>query len=147
MQNQGRWLVTLALESLVIWIMRLKTQNYAKPGKADIIVIMTAICLVAYLYALFWGQDRAYRAEIRVGGMEPQVISLRIDQTIEVEGAIGKSVIEVKNGSARFLSSPCDAKLCIRSGWLKHAHELAACLPNGVTLYIMGEDAFDAINF
>lgn len=113
----------------------------------DKVVIAAAFAFVFALYFFIWGSGQAYRAEIRVGGQDPLSISLREDQIIKVNGAIGESVIEVKDGAVRFVSSPCDAKICIKSGWLKHAHELAACLPNGVTVHVQGEEVFDAINF
>lgn len=46
----------------------------------------------------------------------------------EVEGEIGTTVIEVRDGRARFLSSPCPNETCVLEGF----QDFIVCLPNKV---------------
>jgi hypothetical protein len=70
------------------------------------------------------------------------------DRLLEIDGPLGASRIEIRNGRARFISSPCRGKVCIHSGWLEHTGELTACLPNRVSIQLLGQHPrFDAVNF
>ncbi len=60
---------------------------------------------------------------------------LRKDTRLEVEGPKGISTIEIKDGKARFLDSPCPDKLCVNFfGWIESEVELSFCLPNQLLL-------------
>lgn len=70
------------------------------------------------------------------------------DRQIVVNGPLGETVIEIRDGRARVLRSPCTRKICLRAGWLDAAGDAAACVPNRVSIALLGDDArFDAINF
>jgi len=87
---------------------------------------------------------------VRIAASGQPEIELPLDTSrrIEVHGPLGDSVVEIKNGRVRFVSSPCRGQQCVHTGWLAHAGELAACLPNGVLVSIEGARArFDSINF
>lgn len=116
--------------------------------RADYVVLAAATVLVGTLYST-WSASGGDASVVRVGvtGQTEQVLELTANQTLTLHGPLGDSVIEIKDGRARFTRSPCDNKQCIHSGWLGHAGDFAACLPNRVTLFIAGSDTFDAINF
>jgi hypothetical protein len=117
--------------------------------RADKIVIILALLSLPLLYLQFWGNHSAGElVQIRVAHGETLNLPLDRNKRIEVEGALGKSIIEIRNRQVRFIDSPCQNKLCVHTGWLRHDGELAACLPNGVTVQIIGRDnRFDAVNF
>lgn len=118
---------------------------------ADMIVILAAIIVVGCLYQQFWqgGEGKANLAVIRNPNSPPAEINLNQGQHLDIQGSLGLSQLQVKDGKIRFLSSPCQNKLCIRSGWLEHDGEAAACLPNRVSIHLAGHGnrTFDAINF
>lgn len=62
------------------------------------------------------------------------------DKTIEVQGANGITVIEIKNGKFRFVSSPCPGKDCIKMGWVSISNYPVICLPNKVSAYIKSKE-------
>lgn len=68
-------------------------------------------------------------------------------QTVEIRGNIGVSVLEITDGTARFVTSPCDNKTCVAHGFLSGGYDFAACLPNGVMIMIEGtdDDGIDAV--
>ncbi len=117
--------------------------------RADVVVLLAALALLPYLYARFWNPGApGTDAEIWVDGKLQAVVSLRQDRRLSVAGALGTSVLEVRDGRLRFLSSPCQGKVCVHTGWLSHSGELAACLPNHVTAQIVGaERCYDAVSF
>lgn len=117
--------------------------------RADIAVLAVALAGLPFLYHAYWGTDAAGEAvRILAPGQPPVTVSLARDRTMTVAGRLGPSVIEIKNGRVRFVSSPCRNKLCIRSGWLGRGGEFAACLPNEISLVVLApEQRYDAINF
>ena len=74
------------------------------------------------------------------------VYPLSKDAVYKIEGAIGISEIEVADGKARFLDSPCPGKTCVMTGELSEPGTWAACLPNQVFIRIEGSrQELDAI--
>ena len=59
------------------------------------------------------------------------------DRRVEFQGPLhGQTVVEIKDGRARFVSSPCRDKICIAAGWLEADQQWAACLPNRVFVQV-----------
>ncbi|WP_455203365.1 NusG domain II-containing protein [Kaarinaea lacus] len=123
------------------------TGDYLRRG--DYIVALSALILLIIMYAYFW-RSALYgqQAAIAVQGQHWLNVNLAHDQIIDVPGKLGISTIHVHDGKIRFLRSPCDNKQCIHQGWLSQGGELAACLPNQVSVQILSDDPrFDSINF
>jgi len=117
--------------------------------RADRILLILVICALPLLYTQLWQQEgTASHVQVQTGNDAPVTAPLAADRTLQAHGPLGNSVIEVSKGRARFLSSPCAGQACVHSGWLQAAGEVAACLPNRVSLQIVGvRPRFDAINF
>lgn len=116
--------------------------------KADGVVIALALVVLGYLYAAFWSNTKGAEAAILVDGVETQRWPLTQDRRIDITGRMGVSQLEIKDGKVRFLASPCSGKQCVHAGRLHRSGEFAACLPNGVSVYVVGSATeFDAINF
>ena len=64
---------------------------------------------------------------------------LTTDHVAHVQGPLGTTEVEIKNGRARIVRSPCKLKVCIKSGYIQYADRLSACLPNKVVVRIEGE--------
>lgn len=116
---------------------------------ADALVLLGAAALIGTLYATLWSPEpAALEVEIWSRGERLETLPLAEDRDLDIPGALGISHIEVKQAQVRFVSSPCSNKVCIHGGWLKHAGETLACLPNQVSVRILGRDRrYDAINF
>lgn len=116
---------------------------------ADLLLILVAGILIGWLYLALWSTETAaVEVELWSRGERLERLPLAEDRRIEVPGVLGTSLIEIKQAHARFVASPCTNKLCILSGSLHHPGETAACLPNQVSLRILGRDPrYDAINF
>jgi hypothetical protein len=131
---------------------------------ADRWVVGAALALVASLYVWIWGgasgsnaggsntaggSDAAgVVAEVVIAGHPVEAIDLARDGEVEVHGRMGPSRLLVQDRRVRFLASPCRGKQCIRSRWLAHEGDFAACLPNSVAVEVLGpERGLDAINY
>jgi hypothetical protein len=117
--------------------------------RADIVAVLLAAAMLPVLYVNYWGdgtQGQAVRVLTAEG--HETTVPIHNDRTLELAGPLGTSTLEIRDGKVRFVSSPCSNKLCIRSGWLSHGGEFAACLPNQISLVVLGaKQRFDAINF
>lgn len=118
--------------------------------RADGIVLACLLLMQAWLYMQFWNghAGSADSALITSLGRAPQELSLRRDQVLRINGPLGDSVVEVQGGRVRFRDSPCRGKQCVHSGWLNRAGDFAACLPNRVSVTLIGTAArYDAVNY
>lgn len=116
---------------------------------ADYLVLAFALLLLPTLYGTLWSPSVAGESVriVDVNGKE-SIVPLNVNRRIEVKGPLGLSVIEVHGGAVRFLSSPCQGKLCIHSGWLKNGNDFTACLPNRVSIAVIGgREEYDSVNF
>lgn len=117
------------------------------PG--DVFVFVSALILLGFLYSNYWRDAfLGNQAAIMIAGQHWSNVDLFQNQWIDVPGALGVSKIQVEDGKIRFVQSPCDSKQCIHQGWISQGGELAACLPNKVSVQVLSADPrFDSINF
>jgi len=113
---------------------------------ADKIIIVLAIVFIIWLYQHYWiKSDKANYALILVANQAAIKINLHETKKLNIEGAIGESIIEISQGRIRFVASPCHNQQCVHTGWLSHGREIAVCLPNKITIQMQDYDEFDAI--
>lgn len=61
--------------------------------------------------------------------------------TYKVEGAIGITTFQIKDGKVHIIDSPCPNKTCVEQGWTSPI----ICLPNKVVITIADYGDFDAV--
>ena len=117
--------------------------------RGDSVVIGAALALLVFTFVMLWrNEGHGAEAVILVNGQHWARLNLFHNQDYYVPGPLGESHIQVRDGQARFINSPCPNKLCVHTGWVSQGGENATCLPNQVSLQILGTDArFDTINF
>lgn len=116
--------------------------------RGDGLAILLACACLGGVYAAFWSAPRpAAGVEIRVSGEDATYYSLLQDRRLELQGREGPVEIAIEQGEARFLHSSCRNQICVHSGWLRHAGDTAACLPNRISLRLTGDARYDAIAF
>lgn len=106
----------------------------------DWAVSLAGAVLVAALAAICWRQGSAGRVLIRSAGKPFAELSLSIPQRIAVPGPLGVTEIEIRNGVVRVARDPGPRQLCVHQGWLTRAGQLAICLPNRVSIEVVGRD-------
>ena len=106
------------------------------PG--DWLVMVFSAALVAAAYPLLWQGGRAESAVVRRDGQIVAELPLTIHKRIEVDGAIGKTVVEIEPGRARVAADPGPRQYCVKQGWLSRPNAIAICAPNHVSLSLAG---------
>ena len=119
------------------------------PTRGDWLVLTLTAALLAALFAGFWyAGGHGTEARVMVDGKPWARLNLFQDQDLDVPGRLGISRIAVRNGAVRFVDSPCTTRECVHTGWLDEGGESAVCLPNRVSVMVLGENPrFDSISF
>lgn len=117
--------------------------------RGDWLVLAMAALLLATLYSALWVDGgRGSEARILVDGKPWARLDLFQNQYLDVPGRLGISRITVRDGAVRFVDSPCPTHACVHQGWLKDGGEVAVCLPNRVSVEVVGDNPrFDSITF
>lgn len=113
----------------------------------DFVIIAAVLLLAAALTAWFalGTSDGQLYAEV----WQDDVLVERVKLTDETDCEIdldGHNVIVLAGKTARMESADCHDQVCVRTGTLTRAGQVAVCLPNRVILKIVGETSeIDAI--
>ena len=106
----------------------------------DIVLIIIYILIFFLSLRLYSGGGNTLLVETE---SDSYAYSLSEDGIYSFSGPLGTTEIEIEDGRARVLSSPCRNKLCIQSGW----SDTLCCLPNRITaVTIRSEGEVDAIS-
>ena len=114
--------------------------------KGDIIIIVTAIALVAATWAglhLFPKNGQDLVVIVKVDGREVARVRASSHElaTISVHLKGGTAVIQYGQGKARVLPDPggfCPDGICWKTGWISRPGQSAVCVPNRMTLTLSG---------
>ena len=114
----------------------------------DWLIILLSLIGIFYLFQSLWSTEHAAKVQIRVGNKIYATYSLNQQREIHVHGKLGDAVISISQGKARFAKSPCNTQYCVHQGWLSHAGQAAICLPNQISLELLGEaKPYDSLNY
>ena len=121
---------------------------FPKPLAGDWLVIIVSLLLVIMLFKTLWHGEHAARLQIRQGNNIYATLSLDQERTLDIHGPLGDSRIVVHHGQARFEHSPCANQYCVHQGWLSRAGQVAICLPNQVSLELLGnKKPYDSLTY
>jgi hypothetical protein len=110
--------------------------NLFKP--LDFCIIGASAVMTAFLAFSVYGHPRDAGQVIVQGGGKTWVFPLNAEEEISVPGPLGETVVEIRGGRVRALSSPCANQTCVAAGHLSRRGQWTACLPNRVFIYIEG---------
>lgn len=77
---------------------------------------------------------------------ERYAYSMEKNMRFEFSGPCGKSIIIIENEEAWFENSDCENRVCVESGKISRPNQWAACLPNGIIIYIEGEEEKESLD-
>ena len=122
------------------------SRELIRPG--DWLLLLVAAGAVAASFPLLWSGGAAERAVVRSAGRVVAELPLTRDRTLAVPGPLGPSVIAVHGGRARVESDPSPRQYCVHQGWLDRAGEVAICLPNQVSVELVGRTRlYDSLSY
>ena len=110
-------------------------------------LVLGAVCVILLISTL-WTAELADKAVIRSGGRIFREVALSKNQQIEVPGPLGVSIISIKDRRVRIASDPSPRQYCVRQGWLQQAGEVALCLPNQISVELVGSHKrYDSLSY
>jgi hypothetical protein len=119
-----------------------------KPLIGDWLLIIASLIAVIVMFQQFWSFEHASKLKIRQGDKIIGTYDLNQKRELHIEGPTGDSIISIEQGKARFKRSPCNNQYCLHQGWLSLAGQVAICLPNQISLQLMGaKSTYDSLNY
>jgi hypothetical protein len=121
---------------------------YPKPLMGDWLIIVVGIVAVILMFQQFWHTEQASQLKIRQGDKTIGTYDLNQTRVLNINGPLGISIISINNGKVRFKQSPCHNQYCVHQGWLSHAGQVAICIPNQISLQLLGmQTHYDSLNY
>jgi hypothetical protein len=121
---------------------------FAELRVGDWLIMLISLLCVFYLFHTFWSKEQATKVQIRLGDKIYATYSINQTREIKLHGKLGDAVISINQGKARFAKSPCRNQYCIHQGWLTRAGQAAICLPNQISLELLGETkTYDSLSY
>ncbi len=116
--------------------------------RGDLGVLFAGILAIAMLGIHYWTGPVGDRVVIKRAGTVFLNASLDRAFNVSVPGPLGITRIEVAQKKARVLSDPGPRQLCVRQGWISRVGEVAICLPNQVSMEIVGRvRPYDSLDY
>lgn len=121
-------------------------RKLVKPTDIIIILLIVAACGVALLF-MKNSENTGLLAQISYDGKFVEEIKLDTAQnTIFQLSKNKKASFQISDRKIRFVNTDCPDKLCENFGYLDAANEVAICLPNRVSLKLIGaKDEIDIL--
>jgi hypothetical protein len=119
-----------------------------KPLIGDWLVIFAGLFAVIIMFQQFWSFEQASKLKIRQGDKVIGVYDLNQTRELRIHGTLADALISISNGRARFKQSPCNNQYCVHQGWLGRAGQVAICIPNQISLQLIGaKSSYDSLNY
>ena len=119
-------------------------------SKADFFLIFAVLAGAVLLLLPQWlANENTVVAEVTVDGVTVQEIPLKKSDEKQQYILENGVVLETENGTIRFSQSDCPDAVCVHTGVLSHAGEIAACVPNQTVVVLKSEKnaAVDGITY
>lgn len=110
-----------------------------------LIIGLLAVALLC-LGIVRYGVGRTDTVVVQVDGEEVIRASLVEDRRFWVDGPLGKTEIEIKGKRVRVVDSPCDKKICVRTGWIDKPYQTIICVPNRIVVRLLGSGDKDKLD-
>ena len=123
-------------------------QFISKIQIGDLFTIIIFIVLTTYLSSILWNFPQGEYLKIDMGKQEIGSFSLNQNVTKVIEGPVGKTEVIIDSGKVRISKSPCTKKYCIHQGWIKQLNQIIVCVPNQISISIIGDQSnYDSLNY
>lgn len=119
-------------------------------SKADFFLIFAVLAGAVLLLLPQWlASENTVVAEVTVDGVTVQEIPLKPSDEKQQYTLENGVVLETENGTIRFFESDCPDAVCVHTGALSRAGEIAACVPNKTVVVLKSEKnaAVDGITY
>jgi len=102
-----------------------------------LIFIFLLVSLLLY-FVVSYGGKLGRKIVVSVDGVQIGEYSLAMDGEYALND--GSNFLVVEDGSARVISANCPNKLCVKQGVIRYTGQCITCLPNKLTVTVVGGD-------
>ena len=106
----------------------------------DFIIAVLTVALALCIWLVPHGEDADF-ARVSINGVHNKTVNLRGDG----EYSFGNVKVQVKNKAICVVDSNCADKVCVNTGWISKPGQSCVCLPNRVSIEIVGKGDVDAV--
>ncbi len=109
-------------------------------GLRDLCLVLFFLVLSLILLLVVKGSQKEGGAVVvAVNGDEIGRYSLSINGQYLLNG--GTNTLVIENGRAKVSDADCPDKLCVKEGWVQYTGQCITCLPNKLTVTVVGGDS------
>ena len=108
--------------------------SFFKP--LDYLLILLGLILCAFSVMAATSQQEGTPLLILTSPTKEYIYPLDTDTTVQIPGLEGVSTIQIQQGQAQYLDSPCANKTCVAASPIHRNGEWSACLPNGIFMRV-----------
>lgn len=117
-----------------------KRKLYSSSDLIIIVILLILAIVIYFAYNLFHNNEGSLIfAEISLYGETVKTLSLDEDLQFSVQEVPAVS-FEIYQGMIRFHSADCLDQICVNRGFMSRSGQIAACLPNGLTLRLFSHN-------
>ena len=105
-----------------------------KAADWGIVTAALSLLIASFVFAYSSGDESA---ELNIKNEKNiWVYPLDAADTISIPGPLGETIVEIGEGRAQIIFSPCKNQSCVTMGQVYLPGQWSACLPNKVLLYV-----------
>ena len=108
--------------------------SFFKPLDYLLILVGITFCTLSILFATTRRDGTPLL--ILTSPTKEYIYPLDTDTTVQIPGLEGVSTIQIQQGQAQYLDSPCANKTCVAASPIHRNGEWSACLPNGIFMRV-----------
>ncbi len=105
-----------------------------------VIVALSCLGIVRYM------ADGPDMVIVQVDGEEVVRQPLSDDRRLSVQGPLGRTEIEIKDERVRVVDSPCNRKICVKTGWIDRSYQTIVCAPNRIVIRLLSRKDADKLD-
>lgn len=114
-------------------------------GKYDLLLFAAILLIVAVIYIINGRSRKGAVCEIKMDGKIVQTVDLS-GHDREFELSENSHIrFKIQNNAIAFAESNCLDKICVNTGYLMYAGQSAVCMPNRVSIHIIGNNGADIV--
>ena len=98
----------------------------------DFVVFFLAAAITVVCIIKIYGKNESSLRIIIQGKEGSWVYPVNQSVLLDISGPLGNTTIELHEGKAQVVFSPCANQTCVSSGSIQHKGQWIACLPNAV---------------
>ncbi|MDY0269114.1 NusG domain II-containing protein [Trichloromonas sp.] len=111
---------------------------WARTTGLDRLIVAVLLLGILASFFLLGARPQGERVLVERGGRLLFSAPLAENRVVDLEGPLGITRLEIRDGQVRILASPCPTKACIGMGAIACAGEMLACVPNELLVRIEG---------